>query len=218
MESWKLRCRYNSNVHRGVHHLSGLATAGYEAARARIANFINAKDYREIIFTKNASEALNLVAQSWGLANLKPGDEVSILCRNSQLLILTESAIFKVSLNHNAVPYPARSLAHAGLFGCWIIAAWFSYTKPWFLAFLEWQPVRAKPLSPLQDPSATHLYNASSFLFWTRSVPSTKVYRLVMTSQSLELCHIDSIMRYVTACRSCSPWQNITAILCPGSW
>ena len=68
--------RYNSNVHRGVHHLSGLATAGYEAARSRIATFLNAKDYREIVFTKNASEALNLVAYSWGLSNLKAGDEV----------------------------------------------------------------------------------------------------------------------------------------------
>lgn len=56
--------------------MSGLATAGYEAARARIAQFLNAKDYREIVFTKNASEALNLVAYSWGLANLQPGDEV----------------------------------------------------------------------------------------------------------------------------------------------
>jgi len=68
--------RYNSNVHRGVHHLSGLATAGYEAARAKLAVFIKAASYKEIVFTKNASEALNLVAHSWGLANLKPGDEV----------------------------------------------------------------------------------------------------------------------------------------------
>ena len=68
--------RYNSNVHRGVHHLSGLATAGYEAARSKLATFLNASSYKEIVFTKNASEALNLVAHSWGLANLKPGDEV----------------------------------------------------------------------------------------------------------------------------------------------
>jgi cysteine desulfurase/selenocysteine lyase len=63
-------------VHRGVHHLAGLATAGYEAARAKLAVFLNASSYKEIVFTKNASEALNLVAHSWGLANLKPGDEV----------------------------------------------------------------------------------------------------------------------------------------------
>lgn len=65
-------------MHRGVHHLSGLATAGYEAARAKLAAFLNASSYKEIVFTKNASEALNLVAHSWGLANLKPGDEVHV--------------------------------------------------------------------------------------------------------------------------------------------
>jgi cysteine desulfurase/selenocysteine lyase len=68
--------RYNSNVHRGVHHLSALATAGYEGARAKVARFINAPTDREIVFTRNASEAINLVAYTWGLANLKPGDEV----------------------------------------------------------------------------------------------------------------------------------------------
>jgi cysteine desulfurase / selenocysteine lyase len=68
--------RYNSNVHRGVHTLSGLATDAYEAARQKVAKFVNAVDEREIIYTRNASEAINLVAYSWGLANLKTGDEV----------------------------------------------------------------------------------------------------------------------------------------------
>lgn len=70
--------RYNSNVHRGVHHLSALATAAYEEARAKVAKFVNAKSDREIVYTKNASEAINLVAYSWGVANLKPGDEVDL--------------------------------------------------------------------------------------------------------------------------------------------
>jgi cysteine desulfurase / selenocysteine lyase len=68
--------RYNSNVHRGVHTLSGLATDAYEAARQKVAKFVNAADEREIIYTRNASEAINLVAYSWGLANLKAGDEI----------------------------------------------------------------------------------------------------------------------------------------------
>ncbi len=68
--------RYNSNVHRGVHTLSGLATDAYEAARQKVARFVNAADEREIIYTRNATEAINLVAYSWGLGNLKPGDEV----------------------------------------------------------------------------------------------------------------------------------------------
>ena len=66
----------NSNVHRGVHHLSARATDEYEAARRKVAAFVNAASDREIVFTRNASEAINLVAYTWGLANLKEGDEV----------------------------------------------------------------------------------------------------------------------------------------------
>jgi cysteine desulfurase/selenocysteine lyase len=68
--------QYNSNVHRGIHSLSAKATDEYEAARQKIARFINANSYQEIIYTRNASEAINLVAYSWGLNNLKPGDEI----------------------------------------------------------------------------------------------------------------------------------------------
>jgi cysteine desulfurase/selenocysteine lyase len=66
----------NANVHRGAHTLSGRATDAYEGARDKVAGFINAASREEIIFTRNASEAINLVAYSWGLANLKPGDEI----------------------------------------------------------------------------------------------------------------------------------------------
>ncbi|CAI5514132.1 unnamed protein product [Closterium sp. Naga37s-1] len=69
--------RYNANVHRGVHYLSMLATEEYEKAREKVARFINtAQGPSEIVFTRNASEAINLVAYSWGLSNLSPGDEV----------------------------------------------------------------------------------------------------------------------------------------------
>jgi cysteine desulfurase / selenocysteine lyase len=67
---------YNSNVHRGVHTLSGRATDAYEAARKKVQKFINAADDREIVYTRNATEAINIVAYSWGLANLKAGDEI----------------------------------------------------------------------------------------------------------------------------------------------
>jgi cysteine desulfurase / selenocysteine lyase len=70
--------RYNANVHRGVHTLSEEATMAYEGARAKVARFINAKSVKEVIFTRGTTEGLNLVAQSWGRANLKPGDEVLI--------------------------------------------------------------------------------------------------------------------------------------------
>ena len=68
--------RDNSNVHRGLHALSMRATDGYEAARARTAKFINAADSAEVIFTRGTTESVNLVAESWGMANLKPGDVV----------------------------------------------------------------------------------------------------------------------------------------------
>ena len=68
----------NANVHRGVHYLSGKATDLFEGARARIATFIGAANPKEIIFTRNATEGINLVAQSWGRANVKAGDEVLI--------------------------------------------------------------------------------------------------------------------------------------------
>jgi cysteine desulfurase/selenocysteine lyase len=63
-------------VHRGAHTLSARATDAYEGARDKVARFINARSSQEIIYTRNASEAINLVAYSWGWANLKAGDEV----------------------------------------------------------------------------------------------------------------------------------------------
>jgi cysteine desulfurase/selenocysteine lyase len=66
----------NANVHRGAHQLSARATEGFEHARERVANFIGAAGPREIVYTRNASEAINLVARSWGEIALRPGDEV----------------------------------------------------------------------------------------------------------------------------------------------
>ncbi|MFZ1768505.1 MAG: cysteine desulfurase [Caldilinea sp.] len=70
--------RYNANVHRGVHTLSEEATAAFEAARTKVAQFINAPSARQVVFTRGATESINLVAHTWGRANLGPGDEVLI--------------------------------------------------------------------------------------------------------------------------------------------
>ena len=67
-----------ANVHRAVYELSERATAAYEKARVKIARYINAKDPHEVIYVRGTTEAINLVAQSWGRANLKAGDEVLI--------------------------------------------------------------------------------------------------------------------------------------------
>ena len=68
----------NANVHRGVHELSGRATDAYEAARERVRGFLNAASVREVVFTRNATESINLVARTWGDENLHAGDEVLI--------------------------------------------------------------------------------------------------------------------------------------------
>ena len=67
---------YNANVHRGIHTLAEEATAGYEGARKLVAEFINAKSHREVIFTSNTTEAINIVAQVWGRANVGPDDVI----------------------------------------------------------------------------------------------------------------------------------------------
>ena len=79
---------YNANPHRGAYSLSIEATEIYESTRAKIAKFINAKHPEEVIFSKNASESLNLIAYSYGLDNLKNGDDVvlSIMEHHSNLV------------------------------------------------------------------------------------------------------------------------------------
>lgn len=78
----------NANVHRGVHTLSARATEAYEGARDKIAAFIHAASRDEVIFTRNASEAINLVAYAWGWSNLERGDEIvlSVMEHHSNLV------------------------------------------------------------------------------------------------------------------------------------
>lgn len=66
----------NANIYRGIYYLSEEATEAYERTRRIVAAFIGAKDERSIVFTRNATESINLVAQSWGRKNLKEGDEI----------------------------------------------------------------------------------------------------------------------------------------------
>lgn len=68
--------RYNANVHRGVYKLSEEATFAYERARGKVARFIGASNKREVIFTRNSTEAINLVAYAWGGANIHAGDRI----------------------------------------------------------------------------------------------------------------------------------------------
>jgi cysteine desulfurase/selenocysteine lyase len=101
----------NANVHRGAHSLSNRATDAYEGARDKVARFINAASRNEIVFTRNASEAINLVAYSWGLANLNKGDEIilSVMEHHSnivpwQIIAQKTGAVIKwIQLNESEV-------------------------------------------------------------------------------------------------------------------
>jgi cysteine desulfurase/selenocysteine lyase len=88
--------RHHSNVHRGSHTLSAEATAAYEGARATVADHLGAADRREVVFVRNATEAINLVARSWGTANVEAGDRI----------VLTE-------MEHHSNIVPWQQLAEA---------------------------------------------------------------------------------------------------------
>jgi len=77
-----------ANVHRGLHYLANAATEAYEGARAKVAQFLNARRTEEIVFTRNVTEAINLVASSWGEPNIGEGDEIvlSIMEHHSNIV------------------------------------------------------------------------------------------------------------------------------------
>jgi cysteine desulfurase/selenocysteine lyase len=92
---------YNANIHRGVYTIAEEATAGYEAARKKTAAFIGAASAKEVIFVRNTTEAISLVVQTWGRANLKAGDEVILteMEHHSNLVpwfLLAEQVGFKI--------------------------------------------------------------------------------------------------------------------------
>lgn len=70
--------QYNANVHRGIYRIAEQATEAFEAARAKVATFINAATPAEVVFTRSATEAINLVAYAWGRANVRTGDEILV--------------------------------------------------------------------------------------------------------------------------------------------
>jgi cysteine desulfurase / selenocysteine lyase len=89
--------QHNANIHRAVHSLSQEATELYENAREKISHFINAKDPSEIIFVRGTTEAINLVAYSWGLNNLKEGDEVVLSLMEHHSNIVPWEIISKIT-------------------------------------------------------------------------------------------------------------------------
>ncbi len=86
---------YNANVHRGIHQLSQEASVAYEEAHDRVAEFIGADGREEIVFTKNTTESMNLVAYAWGLNELGPGDEVVLTEMEHHASLVTWQQIAK---------------------------------------------------------------------------------------------------------------------------
>ena len=86
---------YNANVHRGIHHLSQEASVAYEEAHDRVAEFVGAAGREEIVFTKNTTEAENLVAYAWGLNELGPGDTVVLTEMEHHASLVTWQQIAK---------------------------------------------------------------------------------------------------------------------------
>lgn len=94
----------NANIHRAVHHLSEVATRRTEEARVKVARFLGARDSHEVIFTRGCTEGINLVASSWGRANINAGDEIILTAMEHhsnivpwQLLAAEKGAIIKVA-------------------------------------------------------------------------------------------------------------------------
>jgi cysteine desulfurase/selenocysteine lyase len=86
---------YNANVHRGIHQLSQEASIAYEEAHDRVADFIGAEGREEVVFTKNTTESMNLVAYAWGLNELGPGDEVVLTEMEHHASLVTWQQIAK---------------------------------------------------------------------------------------------------------------------------
>jgi cysteine desulfurase/selenocysteine lyase len=107
----------NANVHRGVHVLSERATVAYEGARETVRRFLNARSVSEIIFTRNATESINLVARAWGDANVRAGDEILITAMEHHSNIVPwQQLCARTGATLRAVPIDDRGELVAGEF------------------------------------------------------------------------------------------------------
>ncbi|MDX5377164.1 MAG: cysteine desulfurase [Halomonas sp.] len=103
--------RYNANIHRGLHTLADEATAAYEATRETVRGFLNAADRREIVFTRGTTEAINLVANSWGRANLMAGDEVLVsLLEHHSNIVPWQLLASQLGIRVKVIPVDARGV------------------------------------------------------------------------------------------------------------
>ena len=142
--------KYNANPLRGLYELGEAATEKYEEARETVREFLNAKEAAEIIFVRNATEGLNLVAYSFGSLVLKPGDEilVSIMEHHSNLLPWQQAA--------------ARTGAVVKYLMCWAAKMISSVLHSWHMrqALISWQT------EPRACPIWQWTYRIWMWIFW----------------------------------------------------
>ncbi|ANF57441.1 aminotransferase class V-fold PLP-dependent enzyme [Halotalea alkalilenta] len=113
--------RYNANIHRGLHCLADEATAAFEGSRETVRGFLNAADKREIVFTRGTTEAINLVAQSYGRAFLQPGDEILVsMMEHHSNIVPWQLLAAERGLSIKTIPVDTRGVldlaAYAALF------------------------------------------------------------------------------------------------------
>lgn len=110
--------QHNANIHRGIHTLAEEATAAYENARQRIAQFIKAPASRQVIFTRNTTEAINLVAFSWGRSKLKPGDLILLTeMEHHSNLVPWQMLAAEKELQLEFIPVTSQGLLDLDFFG-----------------------------------------------------------------------------------------------------
>ena len=102
---------YNANIHRGVHTLAEEATTLYEGARSKIASFIGAHNQDELVFTRNTTESINLVAATWGRANLRNGDTIILTEMEHHSNLVPWQILAKdIKLNLEFIPVTSNGL------------------------------------------------------------------------------------------------------------
>jgi cysteine desulfurase/selenocysteine lyase len=162
--------RSNANIHRGVHTLAEEATAMYENSRKKIASFINARSTREIVFTRNASESINLVAQTWGRTNLKKEDLVILTeMEHHSNLVPWQMLASEKQLRLEFIPVTSEGLLDQEIYRSLL------EQKPAFVAFTHMSNVLGT-INPARDMIAlAHQAGAVTLIDGAQSVPHFSV-------------------------------------------
>ena len=160
----------NANIHRGIHHLAEEATQSFEDARNKVAHFIKANSSREIIFTRNTTEAINLVAQTWGRTNLVAGDTVILTeMEHHSNLVPWQMLAEEIGLKLEFIPVTDDGLLDLSIYRNLL------QTEPRLVAFTHMSNVLGT-INPAEEMVAlAHQAGAIVLIDGAQSVPHMKV-------------------------------------------